>query len=31
MMKESGVNTSYEKEEREDGILVKILIPHARQ
>ena len=31
MMKESGVNTSYEKEEREDGILVKILIPHARR
>ena len=31
MMKESGVNTSYEKEERDDGILVKILIPHARR
>ena len=31
MIKESGVNTSYEKEEREDGILVKILIPHARR
>lgn len=30
MMKESGVQTSYEKEEREDGILVKILIPNAR-
>ena len=31
MMKESGVNKSYEEEEREDGILVKILIPHARR
>ena len=30
MMKESGVETSYEKEERDDGILVKILIPNAR-
>lgn len=31
MMKDSGVETSYEKEEREDGILVKILIPNARK
>ena len=30
LMKESGVETSYEKEQREDGILVKILIPNAR-
>lgn len=31
MMKDSGVDTSYEKEEREDGLLVKILIPNARR
>ena len=31
LMKESGVETSYEKEERDDGILVKILIPNAHR
>ncbi len=31
LMKESGVETSYEKEQRDDGILVKILIPNARR
>lgn len=31
VMKDSGVNAKMEKEEQEDGILVRILIPHCRK